>query len=189
MTKEKIIEEIIATNCDARKHRNRLMKLIENGKDNVKELLELSFENDDFISFRSGRVLEFICKQTLVPLIPQLDYFTEKISTVKHHSTRREVAKICELIATNYDSDKSSLMRASLTTEQKERIVAACFDWLIGDEKVAIHAYSMQTLFVFGKGSDWIHQELRQILVDNMAFGSAGYVSRAKRILKAIQSQ
>ena len=59
-------------------------------------------------------------------------------------------------------------------------------DWLIGNEKVAIHAYSMQTLFVFGKESDWIHNELRQVLVDNIAYGSAGYVSRAKRILKAI---
>lgn len=186
MTKEEIIEEIIATNCDPRKHRNRLMKLIENSKNNVKELLEIAFEHDDFLSFRGGRVLEFICKQSLVPLVPQLDYFTENISTVKHHSTRREVAKICELIATDYDNDASTLMKDSLTNEYKERIVAACFDWLIGNEKVAIHAYSMQTLFVFGKESDWIHDELKQILVENMAYGSAGYISRARRILKAI---
>ena len=186
MTKEEIIEEIIATNCDPRKHRSRLMKLIESSKNNVKELLEIAFEHDNFLSFRGGRVLEFICKQTLVPLITQLDYFTENISTVKHHSTRREVAKICELIASEYDSEKSSLIRDSLTNKHKERIITACFDWLIGNEKVAIHAYSMQTLFVFGKEIDWIHNELRQVLVDNMAYGSAGYVSRAKRILKAI---
>ena len=77
-------------------------------------------------------------------------------------------------------------MRDSLTKEHKERFITACFDWLIGNEKVAIHTYSMQTIFVFGKERDWIHNELRQVLLDNIAYGSAGYVSRAKRILKAI---
>ena len=54
MTKEEIIEEIIATNCDPRKHRSRLMKLIESSKNNVRELLEIAFEHDDFLSFRGG---------------------------------------------------------------------------------------------------------------------------------------
>ena len=77
-------------------------------------------------------------------------------------------------------------MRDSLTNEHKERFITACFDWLIGNEKVAIHIYSMQTIFVFGKERDWIHNELRQVLLDIIAYGSAGYESRVKRILKAI---
>ena len=71
MTKEEIIEEIIATNCNSRKHTSRLMKLIESSKKNVRELLEIAFEHDDFLSFRGGRVLKFICKQTLTPIIRQ----------------------------------------------------------------------------------------------------------------------
>lgn len=65
-------------------------------------------------------------------------------------------------------------------------IIEACFDWMISDEKVAIHAYSMQILFILGKEYNWIHTELKQILIDNMTFGSKGYIVRAKKILKAI---
>lgn len=65
-------------------------------------------------------------------------------------------------------------------------IIEACFDWMISDEKVAIHAYSMQILFILGKENNWINTELKQILIDNMTFGSKGYIVRAKKILKAI---
>ena len=60
-------------------------------------------------------------------------------------------------------------------------IIETCFDWMISDEKVAIHAYSMQILFNLGKENNWIHTELKQILVDNLAFRSKGYVVRAKK--------
>ena len=65
MTKEEIINELIATKCDPRNHRNMLYRLVENGKHNVRELLELSFEKKDYLSFRAGRVLEFICKKII----------------------------------------------------------------------------------------------------------------------------
>ena len=51
MTKEEIIEEIIATNCDL-ESMSRLMKLIESSK-NVKEL-EIAFEYDNFLSLEEG---------------------------------------------------------------------------------------------------------------------------------------
>ena len=41
--------------------------------------------------------------------------------------------------------------------------------------------YSMQILFNLGKENNWIHTELKQILVDNLAFRSKGYVVRAKK--------
>jgi len=105
---------------------------------------------------------------------------------VAHHSTRREMAKICELIAINYNKKETSLLKSCITQKQKDMIIEACFDWMISDEKVAIHAYSMQILFILGKENNWIHKELKQILVDNMAFVSKGYVVRAKKILQAI---
>ena len=80
------------------------------------------------------------------------------------------MAKICELIAINYNKKLHYLSRVSLKT--KIMIIEACFDWMISDEKVAIHAYSLQILFILGKENNWIHTELKQILVDNLAFGS-----------------
>ena len=85
--------------------------IVEKGKHNVRELLELSFEKKDYLSFRAGRVLEFVCKKSLDPIVPHLDYFTQNISLVAHHSTRREMAK-CELIAINYNKKEPSLIKS-----------------------------------------------------------------------------
>ena len=47
---------------------------------------------------------------------------------------------------------------------------------MIHTEKMAVHAYAMLTLFLLGE--KWVHEELKQILEDKMAFASVGYVAR-----------
>ena len=68
-----------------------------------------------------------------------------------------------------------------LTSDQQEQIIACCFDWMIGQEKNAVQAYSMQTLFLLGRNYDWVRPELAQILQDKMGNASCGYRSRAKK--------
>ena len=40
--------------------------------------------------------------------------------------------------------------------------------------------------FHLGKENNWIHTELKQILNNNLAFGSKGYVVRAKKFSKLL---
>ena len=80
-----------------------------------------------------------------------------------------------------------SFNKKTLKAHQKERIIACCFDWMINDEKVAVKAYSMNTLFLFGKDFNWIHPELTQILERDYPHQSCGFQARAKHILKHIK--
>jgi hypothetical protein len=184
MTKAEIVTELIETKCDVRTHRDRLYRLIGESENNVPDLLDLTFGGDDYLSFRASRILEFVCKNNLNHLVPHLAFFTKNISQVSHHSTKRVVGKICELIAYAYTHKQSNLTQETLTEKQKERIITACLDWMIQPEKMAVHAYAMQTLFLLGE--KWVHEELKQILEDKMAFASTGYVARARKILKAM---
>lgn len=184
MTKEEIIQELIETQCDVRLHRDRLDRLIGSCEENIPDLLDITFDGDEKITFRGARILEFICKKELDLLAPHLDRFTKNIAQVKHHSTKRVVAKICELIAYAYTNKETNLIQETLTKKQKERIITTCLDWMIQPEKMAVHAYSMQTLYLMGSG--WVHEELKQILLENMIHASPGYLVRAKKILKAI---
>ena len=70
-----------------------------------------------------------------------------------------------------------------------EKIIDAGFDWLISDQKVAVKAYSMELLYLFGKNIEWVHEELRLILEQNIIYERCGYKARGKKILSFINKK
>ena len=153
----------------------------------VRPLLEILFDVDDKISCKAAWVFEFMCSHTLERIIPHLEVFTENMSKVHLDPAVRPVAKICELITTAYYGKEDSKIKQNLTTVHKERIIEACFDWMINDEKVAAKAYSMNSLYLLGTEFDWIHPELVTILQRDFHIQSAAFKARARHILKKIK--
>jgi hypothetical protein len=97
------------------------------------------------------------------------------------------VAKVCEYLAKAYYGKEPSAVKTQLTTEHQERMIEACFDWMINDEKIAPKAYAMKTLYLFGRDYDWIHPELMQILERDFQMQRSGFKARAKHILKRLK--
>ena len=153
----------------------------------VRPLLEILFDVDDKISCKAAWVFEFMCSNTLESILPHLDVFTENISKVHLDPAVRPVAKICELITIAYYGKDDSKLKQNLTEVHKERIIEACFDWLINDEKVAPKAYSMNSLNLLGTEYDWVHPELVTILERDFYIQSAAFKARARHILKKIK--
>ena len=60
---------------------------------------------------------------------------------------------------------------------------------MISNHKVATKAYSMNALFLFGKNYDWVHQELKLILQQNISKESAAYKARGKMTLELINKE
>jgi len=138
---------------------------------------------NDPISSKASWVLEFTARRKIDYLFSHLNEFTAKLDKVHLESSVRPFAKICELMITAYYSKKEHAIQKELTPLHLERIAAACFDWLIGDFKVAPKAYSMTSLFLLGKTFDWIHPELKLTLEQNYHNQSAAYKARARMIL------
>lgn len=154
----------------------------------ILKLLDILCMVDDKISCKSAWVLEFVCKDHLELLIPYLDIFTENMHKVHLDPAVRPVAKICEYLGKAYGSKEQNEIQTLLRSHHKEKIVEACFDWMITDEKIAPKAYAMNTLYIFGKESDWIHPELALILERDFQMQSSGFKARAKHILKKIKA-
>ena len=185
MTKKELIHELTIMKNAARFHRKRLCQLTLEHPSIIPHLLDICLDSESKLSFRAAWTLEFVLKKDLSSLYPLLNKFCANINQVNCHSTRRSMAKICEILAIDFDS-KNRSSKDVLTKKQKEYIITNCFDWKIQNEKVAVEAYSMNTLYIFGKEQKWIHEELTHILKDNMEFKSCGYKVRAKKILKWI---
>lgn len=186
MTITELYKELNYVN-HSREKRLYYANLVIKNPELIPKLLDILFMVDDKISPRAAWVLEFMCSKNIDTILPYLDEFTEKMNLVHLDSAVRPVAKICELLAKAYDTKTNIYIKNKLKEAHKERIIETCFDYMINDEKVAPKAYSMSTLFLFGKEYDWVYPELVLILERDFHIQSAAFKARARHILKKIK--
>jgi hypothetical protein len=182
MTKAQLHEALDYVNA-TREKRTEMANMVCENPDLVLPLLEICFEFDNPISAKACWVMEFTVKESLAYLFPHLDFFTENIGKAHLDSAVRPLAKVCELLMKSFFNRTSIETKSILTEEHLKKITTACFDWLIGEHKVATKAYSMASLFLLGKKYEWIHTELKMVLEQNYNDGSAAYKARARMVL------
>ena len=186
MTQQELYENLNYVN-HSREKRAYYAQLVLEQPELFPFALEILFMVDDERSNRAGWLCEFVCKQNLSILFPYLDLFTEKMGTVYQDSALRPVAKITEYLALSYYKEKNTLTRKALLPHHKERLVETGFDWMITEQKVAVKAYTMTSLFWLGTEIDWVHPELKRIMEDGYHEGSAAFKARTRHMTKAIE--
>ncbi|WP_374958398.1 adenylosuccinate lyase [Gilvibacter sp.] len=155
--------------------------------DCFKDLLTFVGQEATDRSHKAAWVLEFVCKAKMELLLPHLDLFCELIQKVTKDQTKRPMAKITELLCLGYYKQGDSKIQVALKQEHRQAFTAACFDWVINEEKVACKAYSIQSLYWLGTEFDWVHPELKLILQEGYAKHSAGYKARTRTFLAMME--
>ena len=172
-----------------RENREKVANIVYNNQELFQHLISLTFETENKISIKAAWVLEWVCTHgKLNWILPHLDEFTQNISKVKFDSAIRPCAKICEHIATAYTSKNENEFKYTLTIAQIDTIIETGFDWLITPQKIAVRAYTMTTLYLFGLQKDWVHPELEHLINTKIIKESAGCKARGKNVLKLIKS-
>ena len=189
MNKQNLAYELENLGTAARINRERVCDLVIENPILFPQLLTLFFEKDNKLSIKAAWVLEFVLNKNLDWLTPHLNFFTQNLSTLHLGSAVRPAAKICEFIAKAYTSKKDSIIKSKLTEKQINLIIETGFDWMISQHKVAVKAYTMKTLHLFGNKSDWIHEELKLIIQQNILTESPAYKARGKMILALINKK
>jgi hypothetical protein len=149
----------------------------------LKELLSICFEITNKNSHRACWILELVAHEKLDLLLPYLDFFCSKIKVLKHESALRPVAKICFLLTTSHFKKQ----KIQLTESQLQQITESCFDWLLGNAKVATKCYVMRSLFEIGKLSSWIYPEMKIIMQKEYNTHSSAYKAVARELLKKMK--
>jgi len=185
MNKAQLLDALDYVN-HSREKRKEMALLVSNNPQLVKPLLEIAFEDLNIISSKASWVLEFTAKENLPFLFPHLDIFTSNIAALKLDSSVRPMAKICEYLIIGYFRTKDRKICKIVSEKHLEEITSACFDWLIGNHKVAAKAYSMTCLLLLGRKFDWILPELKMVLEQNYENGSAAYKARARMTIEKI---
>jgi len=189
MNKAYLIEQLKKMQNAKRENRMRVASLVLNNPELLPFLLEISFEFENKLSIKAAWSLELVLEQKLDWLIPHLDYFSANISAVTFDSSVRPMSKICNFIAIAYNSQKDNLIKDFLTKKHIDLIIETGFDWMISNQKVAVKAYTMNALFLLGKNYDWVHEELKLIIQQNIINESAAYKARGKMTLHLINKK
>lgn len=167
--------------------RLRAAEIIRNDPSSIPLLLQFIFDEEEKYGFKGGWALDLALQKKLQLILPNLDVFTARLSGLSHEGAIRSMAKICEALCIKYYKNRDPEFRSNMRLEHRQIMAEVCFDWLLGDHKVAPKAYAMTALCELGNEFDWIHPELEKVLQQNYKAGSAGYKSRARKVLNAIR--
>ena len=184
----KITEELQNLGNAGKDNRQRVANIVLKNKELFEPLLEVTFQVDQPISVKAAWVLEWICTHhQLSWMIPHLTFFTENLKNLTFDSAIRPCAKICEHLANAYYSKRDNEFKSKLKNEHIQAIIETGFDWLITPQKIAVRAYTMNTLYLFGLENDWVHPELKHLIETKIIHESKGTKARGKHILNLIE--
>ncbi|WP_271406090.1 adenylosuccinate lyase [Tenacibaculum soleae] len=172
----------------AKVNRDKAANIVLNEPKLIKYLVDLTFDVNNKLSIKAAWVLEWICTHHGIEhVLPYLDSFATNISTVHFDSAVRPCAKICEHLANAFTAKKDNKTKTTLTKNHIDAIIETGFDWLITDQKIAVRAYTMNFLYLFGLQKDWVHPELQHLISSKIIHESKGCKARGKYILELIK--
>lgn len=179
---ETLFQKKIADSTAHRPIRDEISGMVMNDASLFPEIMEMALDLKNKNHHKACWSLELVMEEDIKWLKPYLGIFCDTLQKYKHEGAMRSISKIV-MFASVEDSRHSGF----LTTDMRQKMTEACFDWLIGNMKVATKAYAMRALFYLGKKDDWIYPELKVILEQDFANHSAAYKAAAKDLLKKMK--
>ena len=189
MSKAYLLEQLHSIENAKRDNRQRVANIVLERPDLIEPLVEITFDAQNKVSIKAAWILEWICSHhDLNVVLPHLDNFTQQIDLLQFDSAIRPCAKVCEHLAFAFTNKKENLVKETLKLIHIERMIETGFDWLITPQKIAVRAYTMNTLFLFGtlEGKDWVHPELEHLIRTKIIHESKGCKARGRHILEEI---
>ncbi|HMV09494.1 MAG TPA: hypothetical protein PK325_09670 [Cyclobacteriaceae bacterium] len=90
-----------------------------------------------------------------------------------------------------HDAVKRNIVRllqfVTVPRQYQGKVIEACFELMDPKEPIAVRAFSMTVLGNLASEHPDLKKELKLVIEDQLPFGSAGYVARAKKVLKQLE--
>ena len=154
----------------------KIAYFIGDNKTRFATLMQLFLYDDLRISQRSSWVVGHCAAQHPELILPYLEKMIDNLENDVHSAVKRNTVRIMQDI--------------ELPEKLLGKTVDICFR-LLDDpqEAIAVRVFSMQVLYNICLREPDLKEELRIIIEDHLDFGSAGFISRGKKILKALQKK
>jgi hypothetical protein len=148
----------------------------------IKELIDLTFHQDEQIGFRAAWILENVYTLYQERFLPYAEYFLVKLPGQNNLSARRHYGKILALMT----KKNASLEMKKIVMDYDTGILAdAVFGWLIDPEvPVAVKSHCLNILANLHTKHSWIKEELIQTMDFLVDKESIAFYAKVKQIRK-----
>nr|MBF6609357.1 hypothetical protein [Flavobacterium sp.] len=126
----------------------------------------------------ASMILELVAINDINLVLPYHAQIAAVLKYLTDETSIRCFSKICLLLSFR-----------PLARNIREAITEACFDWLIGEHKVAPKAYSMYVLANFADADDWIADELRIIIAKEYSDSQPAFKAAARKVLRQLNKK
>jgi hypothetical protein len=190
MTNNLVLEIIENMGSAKRTNRKKAAALFIKNPAMIGDLMFLTFKIDYKNHHKAAWILEIVLENNINYILPYLNLYTKKLQNLNHNSAIRPLAKINKWIAIQYVKKKNDDFLKQMKPKNIKELIEVGFDWLIGDIAVASKAYAMTTLYLLGqisiKNNSWVHDELKNVIMQNIQKESPAYKAQGKKILNRI---
>jgi hypothetical protein len=161
-----------------------LSRILTEEKFALRDLIDLTFNADRDIAFRSAWILENMFLQQPAHYEADLEYLLSRITQVKHESCKRHYAKIIMHITA---TKTPAVIKQKLEQLDLEPVVEQCFDWLIDPKaKIAIKVFASEALFNLRRRYPWVKEELANQIQFLMRNGTPAIQTRGRKLLAGL---
>ncbi|MFN0291857.1 hypothetical protein [Pedobacter helvus] len=153
----------------------------------VKEVIDLTFHEEEQIGFRAAWILENIYVNNPSAFLPYLTHFFANFSRQDNLSARRHFSKILALL-----TKKNALpeIREVINHYQTDELVETAFAWLIDENvPVAIKSHCLNILANLSIKHPWIKNELIETMDYLVDKESVAFFAKVKQIRKQLKSR
>ncbi len=153
---------------------DKIVKYVGNNDERFSELVDVYLKGPYRITQRAAWPLSY-CVMAHPTLIDS--HLTKILKFVKqpgnHESVKRNTVRLLQFI--------------EIPKRFHGKVVDMCFGYLTDPkEPIAIKVFSMTVLANLVKGIPELKKELKIVIEDQMPYGSAGFISRGKKVLKEL---
>lgn len=151
----------------------RIVRYVDNDKKRFAELMNLFLGNIEVISQRAAWAVSYCAEGHPELVSPYLERMLDNLNQRVHDAVKRNT------IRTFQDID--------IPEKLQGKAADICFRFLYSnDETIAVKVFSMTVLHNLSKEHPDLRNELRMAIEEQMPYASAGFKSRGKKILKAL---
>jgi hypothetical protein len=150
----------------------------------LRELIDLTFNEDKHVAFRASWLLENVFLQNPHAYLLDLEYLIKRLKDVNYPSCQRHYAKIIMHITSPKAPPAIQIIVQQIDLEAA---VEHLFEWIINPKvKTAVKAFAIEALFNLRHKYTWIAEELTNQIQYLMRDGTAAIQSRGKKLLKQL---
>ena len=154
---------------------NRIVEYIGTDKDRFRELVDVFITGNYRINQRAAWPLSYCVEYNPELIKPHLKKLINNLKRADpHNAVKRNTVRLLQFI--------------SIPKSIQGVAAQVCFDFLQNrKEAIAVRVFSMTVLANIAKDQPALKSELKITIEDNMPCGSAGFVSRSRKILKELK--